>query len=281
MLAVAGVLFCIGFSAYTLGYLPYLLVVWLCTYSERQQKVDREDAEALEKKEEGRKAQGKRDAEAAREKEEERRALEKRKAEATEARNRVEEGNAQCSEHQAELYKSWYDARYAAAENAATYEEFLSVLAMLPHPTFKRPYHSPHVDDLRATAKRFFVVPTRDACQVRDDDYDRGSRIDREFMKRLKLPLLSFFGCRCAMCGCQDNGCDIDHYFIPKAKGGNFVMLLLDGRLSMNAVPLCEACNRSKGKKIIEYSPEVLNKLKQFQEVNDLEWARQGHKEKV
>ncbi len=53
----------------------------------------------------------------------------------------------------------------------------------------------------------------------------------------------------CATCGADDNGLDLDHFFIPKSKGGNFVLKRKDGVLINNAVPMCETCNRTKGNK--------------------------------
>ncbi len=81
---------------------------------------------------------------------------------------------------------------------------------------------------------------------IEKEDFERQSQKDREFLKKFKLRLIAAFANKCAKCAADSNGVDIDHFFIPKSKGGCFLMQTKSGRIVCNALPLCESCNRSK-----------------------------------
>jgi len=81
---------------------------------------------------------------------------------------------------------------------------------------------------------------------IKDSDFKRENRIDRNYRKKYKLTLLNTYDNKCANCERSDNGFDLDHFFIPKSSGGNFILKRQDGTLINNAIPLCETCNRSK-----------------------------------
>ena len=80
---------------------------------------------------------------------------------------------------------------------------------------------------------------------IANDDYDRGNSSEREYRRLHKQTLLRLFDNRCAKCFSDENGIDIDHFFISKNGGGNFTLRHVDGFLVNNAVPLCESCNSS------------------------------------
>lgn len=64
------------------------------------------------------------------------------------------------------------------------------------------------------------------------------------------LKLLRAFDCRCAVCQADDNGVELDHFFIPKCRGGDFVLTeAVTKRKRLNAVPLCMTCNRDKSQR--------------------------------
>lgn len=64
------------------------------------------------------------------------------------------------------------------------------------------------------------------------------------------LKLLKAFDCRCAVCQADDNGVELDHFFIPKCRGGDFVLTeAATKRKRLNAVPLCMTCNRDKSQR--------------------------------
>lgn len=81
---------------------------------------------------------------------------------------------------------------------------------------------------------------------ITPSDYKRGSPKESHYRKIMQLTLLATFGNRCAKCGVDDNGLDLDHFFLPKNEGGSFIMRHRDGYLINNAVPLCASCNRRK-----------------------------------
>lgn len=81
---------------------------------------------------------------------------------------------------------------------------------------------------------------------IQDSDYQRNNETDRKYRKKFTLHILKVYDNQCAICGATDNGVDIDHFYVPKSKGGNFVLRRHDGVLVNNAVPMCETCNRSK-----------------------------------
>jgi hypothetical protein len=100
---------------------------------------------------------------------------------------------------------------------------------------------------------------------IKEEDFVRENKIDRAFRKKLLLTLLSHFGCRCVLCGDNKNGLDLDHAILPKSRGGNFVLRLITGQIVLNAIPLCQSCNRSKGAKQLELPTILLGEMKKFE----------------
>jgi hypothetical protein len=94
-------------------------------------------------------------------------------------------------------------------------------------------------------------------------DYKRDSSKDRSFMKKYKELYLKEIKGECPSCECKTKSFDMDHFYLPKSKGGSFLMKTLDGNNLLNAVLLCETCNRSKGAKspFDFFKKEVLYKL--------------------
>lgn len=78
-------------------------------------------------------------------------------------------------------------------------------------------------------------------------DYRRYNSVDSSFNMKLYLPVLRAFDCRCAICGADSEGIEMDHFFLPKAQGGNYILTrAVDDAQVLNAVPLCISCNRRK-----------------------------------
>lgn len=90
-------------------------------------------------------------------------------------------------------------------------------------------------------------VPPRHQLVVSSSDRTRENAADRDYRKRMLLRLLGLYGNQCAICGANDAGLDLDHFFVPKSQGGNFALTRHDGIKVNNAVPMCESCNRAKG----------------------------------
>jgi 5-methylcytosine-specific restriction endonuclease McrA len=80
-----------------------------------------------------------------------------------------------------------------------------------------------------------------------NEDYKRGLDKEREYHLKHKASLFRLYGNRCANCGDDENGLEVDHFIFSKNEGGCFQMQHVEGYFVNNALPLCEKCNRSKG----------------------------------
>ena len=100
----------------------------------------------------------------------------------------------------------------------------------------------------------------RHEYEISNEDYKRGLDKERDYVLRHKAALFRLFDNRCANCGDDENGLEIDHFIFSKNEGGCFEMRHKDGFNVNNAIPLCESCNRSKSDKNYKtfFSPERL-----------------------
>lgn len=87
--------------------------------------------------------------------------------------------------------------------------------------------------------------------EISDDDYVRPSRLDRSFIKKYKMELFSLFDNRCCFNGSREE-IEIDHFFIPKSKGGSFVMKHKNGFWVVNAIILNKKNNIIKNNSQID-----------------------------
>ena len=102
-------------------------------------------------------------------------------------------------------------------------------------------------------------LPSSDPSSYRIDprDYKRNNSDERHYRAKWLLKLLRLYDCRCALCGADQDGYELDHFWLPKAKGGNFILRADHGKkLINNAAPLCVHCNRAKGEKTMALTPE-------------------------
>lgn len=93
------------------------------------------------------------------------------------------------------------------------------------------------------------MSPSRDPSEfiIEPRDYKRNNSDERYYRNRWMLTLLRVYDCACAMCGSDRDGLELDHFWLPKSKGGNFILRsALTGSRVNNAVPLCVQCNRKK-----------------------------------
>lgn len=92
---------------------------------------------------------------------------------------------------------------------------------------------------------------------------DQENPIDREYRKRFFLKILQLFDNECANCKSRDNGIHLDHFMIPRSKGGTFIINTKTGIAIHNAIPLCEPCNIKKSNKDYRlfFSADVLRKI--------------------
>lgn len=120
----------------------------------------------------------------------------------------------------------------------------------------KRPAESINQQIRRITSEKFFEMalghhlePKIENYIIAGNDHSRESRLDRYYKKHFTYLLFSLFKGQCACCQVINEPLELDHFFIPKSKGGNFVMRHNDGYYVNNCIPLCRPCNASKGAK--------------------------------
>lgn len=126
--------------------------------------------------------------------------------------------------------------------NASNNREFLRIEEEQQRELAMRKKQEEAIATLRVSDERADYI-------IEKDDYKRGNRKERLYRKMFKLPLLGSFDNKCAKCCRNDNGVDLDHFFMSKNAGGCFIMRHVSGHLVNNAIPLCETCNRSKSDK--------------------------------
>lgn len=95
----------------------------------------------------------------------------------------------------------------------------------------------------------FYSNPNPNELLLDDFCFDRNSDIDKEYRNKYFLFLIEKVENKCPICGRTDNGIELDHFFIPKKEGGNFILKTKNGIIINNAIPLCISCNRSKSDK--------------------------------
>jgi 5-methylcytosine-specific restriction endonuclease McrA len=95
-----------------------------------------------------------------------------------------------------------------------------------------------------------------------EQDFREKNRIDTYFRKHLKYVLFEHFHGKCADCSSDEN-LQMDHFWCPKIKGGNFAMRSKAGLYVNNCIPLCGSCNAAKGAKhVYEYfEPDKVQEL--------------------
>lgn len=150
-------------------------------------------------------------------------------------------------------------------------------------------------EELDARIAEVEVSTDRGDYVVSNEDYRRGNSSENLYRKVFKLTLLEKYANRCAKCGDQNNGVDLDHFVFSKNEGGNFVLRHKLGHLVNNAIPLCATCNRKKSDDSFLEFFDVQERLRLFQinsemsklindklEINDQgKLVKRNHKEAV
>ena len=73
---------------------------------------------------------------------------------------------------------------------------------------------------------------------------------------------MRLYDCRCALCGEDRDGIELDHFWIPKSHGGNLLLRhQLTNQTVNNGVPLCTACNRHKQESIVKLNDSQLERI--------------------
>jgi 5-methylcytosine-specific restriction endonuclease McrA len=117
---------------------------------------------------------------------------------------------------------------------------------------------------------------------IRNKDYKRGNPLDNFIRSKWNQVIQAAFAGRCFICGVSSE-LTIDHLWLPKNEGGNFVMCVRESALLMsNLLLLCRSCNAAKGEAPVErfFSPDQMielvdiQKLLSKQMMNDRELRR-------
>lgn len=98
--------------------------------------------------------------------------------------------------------------------------------------------------------------------EIERRDYSRSNSDERFYKTKWWPTLMRIYDCRCALCGEDRDGIELDHFWIPKSHGGN--LILRDRELGMfvnNGVPLCTACNRHKQESIMPLNEVQLARI--------------------
>lgn len=95
----------------------------------------------------------------------------------------------------------------------------------------------------------------------------RKNGVERRFRGRYITDLYEVFGGACARCGQKQGKLELDHFFIPKSRGGNLMMRHRDGYWVSNCLLLCRRCNSNKADKSVDdyFSVEEIEKIKLLQ----------------
>jgi hypothetical protein len=83
---------------------------------------------------------------------------------------------------------------------------------------------------------------------INDEDFSRSNSREMYFHKFLKFKLLAIFDNKCVKTG-KTTEIEMDHFFIPKSHGGNFILKRKDGAYVLNVIPLHKTVNQEKSNK--------------------------------
>lgn len=89
----------------------------------------------------------------------------------------------------------------------------------------------------------------RDRFVILKNSYNRGNAVDNYVQSSLKNLILNCFENKCVKCGSSED-LTLDHYWLSKNEGGNFIMKEVESRnLINNTIVLCRKCNAAKSDK--------------------------------
>lgn len=93
-------------------------------------------------------------------------------------------------------------------------------------------------------------------------DYSRSNSDERLYKIKWWPTLMRLYDCRCALCGADRDGIELDHFWIPKSHGGNLLLRhYLTNQTVNNGVPLCTTCNRHKQESVAKLNETQLVRI--------------------
>lgn len=95
---------------------------------------------------------------------------------------------------------------------------------------------------------------------IQNSDYKRSNDIDYNFKNNYKRDIVKIFDDKCCNCGATKE-LELDHFFIPKSMGGNFIMYHKKGFKVINCILLCSKCNKMKSNKQDFFKKETIYKI--------------------
>lgn len=109
-----------------------------------------------------------------------------------------------------------------------------------------------------ATKEEFFLCANDSELDVNAENYfiagadhSRQSRLDENYRRHFAFVLIGKFENKCGKCQIGGIQLELDHFWMPKSSGGNFVMRSRAGLYTNNCIPLCRSCNASKGNRAL------------------------------
>ena len=118
---------------------------------------------------------------------------------------------------------------------------------------------------------------------IRNKDYKRGNALDNFIRSKWDKIIQGFFSDKCFICKANTD-ITMDHLWIPKNEGGNFVMCVGESCLLMsNILLLCRSCNSAKGELPVErfFSVDQIVELANIQKVISQQMMKDSELRKV
>jgi len=127
----------------------------------------------------------------------------------------------------------------------------------------------------RELEKNELLKALKEGLSLNPEDYQiskkarrRNNGVERRFRGRHITDLYEVFDGACARCGQREGRLELDHFFIPKSRGGNLMMRHRLGYWVSNCLLLCRRCNSNKADKNVEdyFSAAEMEKIRPLQE---------------
>ena len=103
----------------------------------------------------------------------------------------------------------------------------------------------------------------------RKKDYKRGNKLENYIKKMWSSRLIEKNNRRCIRC-MKSEGIQLDHFWLPKNEGANFIMVHREKKyLVSNVLPLCYSCNSRKKDRDIRTYLDTINDEKMIKRIID------------